>query len=99
MENNYFLTPNAKSDLQEIWIYTLETWGQSQADDYIFEFFNRFEWLANQPLLGKNRQEISLGYYSFLQAEHIIFYEISDNGIAIIGILHQSMDIDNYFDS
>lgn len=99
MENNYFLTPNAKADLQEIWNYTLDNWGEVQADDYIFEFFSRFEWLCNQPLIGKHRPEIKAGYYSLLQAEHIIFYEISNNGIAIIGIPHQSMDVANFFES
>ena len=99
MENNYFLTRNAKTDLQEIWNYTFEVWGEPQADEYIFEFFSRFEWLSKQPKIGKHRPEINAGYYSFPQAEHVIFYEIINDGIAVIGIPHQSMDIDNFFES
>ncbi len=96
--NNYFLTPNAKNDLQNIWNYTLEVWGEGKADEYIVEFFNRFEWLSEQPMLGKHRPEIKEGCYSYPQAEHIIFYELRNQYIAIIGIPHQSMDIDQFFD-
>ena len=99
MESNYFITPNAKADLQEIWNYTLEAWNEEQADDYIFALFSRFEWLSERPLIGKHRPEIKTGYYSFPQAEHVIFYEIINNSIAIIGIPHQSMDIANFFES
>ena len=31
---NYFLTTNAKIDLQEIWNYTFEEWGEPHADEY-----------------------------------------------------------------
>jgi len=97
--NNYFLTPNAKTDLQQIWNYSFEVWGEQQADEYIFEFFNRFEWLCNQPLVGKHRPEIKAGYYSYIQADHVIFYQIINNGVAVIGIPHQAMDINNFFES
>ena len=35
--HNYRLTPSAKSDLIEIWNYTVEIWGEKQAEKYLQE--------------------------------------------------------------
>lgn len=35
--HKYRLTPSAKSDLIEIWNYTIETWGEKQAEKYLQE--------------------------------------------------------------
>jgi toxin ParE1/3/4 len=34
---NYRLTPAAKSDLLGIWNYTVETWGENQAEKYLLD--------------------------------------------------------------
>ena len=57
----------------------------------------RFEWLAERPNLGKHRPEIKEGYYSYPQGSHVVFYLIRDDGIDIIGVPHQRMDVMNYF--
>ena len=90
---NYRLTPAAKSDLLEIWNYTVETWGEKQAEKYLQDIEVKLEKLAANPELGKRRSEISPGYYSFPGEKHIIFYLQSGNYIDIIGILHRRMDI------
>ncbi|MGQ8366143.1 type II toxin-antitoxin system RelE/ParE family toxin [Glaciecola sp. 1036] len=97
-KSSYLLTPNAKNDLRGIWNYTFDIWGEQQAEEYLFEFFKRFSWLADQPFVGTHRPEVRQGYYSFLHAEHVVFYEIINNDIVIIGIPNQSMDIDLFFD-
>jgi toxin ParE1/3/4 len=91
---NYRLTPAAKSDLLEIWNYTVETWGEKQAERYLLDIEIKLEQLAANPKLGRQRPEISPGYYSFPVEKHIGFYLYSGNHISIIGILHGRMDID-----
>ena len=90
---NYRLTPAAKSDLLEIWNYTVETWGEKQAEKYLLDIETKLEQLAAIPELGRQRSEISPGYYSFSVRKHIIFYLQSGNHIDIISILHGRMDI------
>ncbi len=34
---DYRLTPAAKSDLLEIWNYTVETWGEKKAEKYLLD--------------------------------------------------------------
>ena len=90
---DYRLTPAAKSDLLEIWNYTIEKWGEKQAEKYLLDIEKKLEQLAANPELGKQRPEINLSYYSFPVKKHIIFYLQSGNHVDIIGILHEKMDI------
>ncbi len=90
----YRLTLAAKSDLIEIWRYSVETWGEKQAEKYLQEIEETLHHLATNPEIGRQRPEIAPGYFSFPAKKHIIFYLISENTIDIIGILHGRMDID-----
>jgi toxin ParE1/3/4 len=91
----YRLTPAAKSDLLEIWQYSVETWGETQAENYLLKIEATLEKLASNPEIGRKRPEVTPGYFSFPVEKHIIFYLCSDNYIDIIGILHGRMDIKN----
>jgi len=95
---DYFLYPEARNDLEEIWLYGLENYGINQADKYIAELENRFRWLAEKPLLGKKRNEIKKDCLSYLYGSHIIFYRQKEQDIEIARVLHQSMDISSHFD-
>jgi toxin ParE1/3/4 len=92
------LTPRAKEDLRSIWHYTVTTWNEAQADKYITTLYNRFQWLAENPKLGKHRPDIQHGYYCYREGSHLVFFTCHDEGIAIIGVPHQSMDYLRYFD-
>ena len=97
---NYRLTPVAKSDLLEIWNYTVETCGVKQAEKYLVNIEIKLEQLADNPKLGRQRPEIRPGYYSFPVGKHIIFYLHSGKHVDIIGVLHGRMDVDkNLFPS
>lgn len=90
----YRLTPSAKSDLIEIWDYTVRTWGEQHAEKYLQDIEDTLNELAASPGLGRQRPEIAPGYFSFPARKHIIFYLNSGHHIDIIGILHGKMDID-----
>ncbi len=92
--HKYRLTPSPKSDIVDIWKYTVETWGEKQAEKYLQDVEDTINHLAENPELGKQRPEIVPGYYSFPVRKHIIFYLIADSHLDIIGILHGKMDID-----
>lgn len=93
----FLLSKAAQQDILSIRDYTLETWGEDQARTYLTELRERLEWLAENPALGKKRDEIKAGYHSFPQGRHIIFYRISNDCIEVLGIIHQSEDIDAHF--
>ena len=93
MTSRYSIRAAAQEDLEEIWLYTFEEWGLDQADRYLNSLFSRFSWLAENPGIGKKRDDIKTGYHCFPEGRHLVFYIISENGIDIIGLPHQSMDV------
>ncbi|MDP2713531.1 type II toxin-antitoxin system RelE/ParE family toxin [Rheinheimera sp.] len=94
---NYRVTPRARDDLINIARYTEITWGKQQRNRYLKALEKRFEWLGENPLLGKHRTDIHQGYYSFPQAQHVIFYLPDIDVIDIIGVLYKEMDVISYF--
>lgn len=99
MTPSFRVTPRAFEDLKNIGRYTLGQWGRQQRDAYLRGLDARFAWLAKQPMLGRQRDEIAPGYRSYRHESHIIFYLIRDGGIDIIGVPHQAMDIPRHLDS
>ena len=94
----YSLHRQAQDDLEAIWKFSYQEWGTEQADQYIRSLLSRFTWLSENPQLGKHRTDLKPGYYCFPEGMHLIFYTITQNGIDIIGVPHQNMDIVGYFD-
>ncbi|MBD3902991.1 type II toxin-antitoxin system RelE/ParE family toxin [Chryseobacterium sp. Ch-15] len=93
----YILSEIADEDLVNIFDYTMDEFGFDQAEKYLFEIDDIFQNLIINPQLGKTRNEIKQGLYSFPKDNHVIFYRISEDHIRIVRILHGSRDIPNYF--
>ena len=91
------LTPRAEKDLDDIALYTIQKWGAAQMETYLRQFDERFRWLAENPDLGRRRDEVHPGYKSWSQGRHVIFYVRRADRIAIIGVPHRAMDIEAYF--
>ena len=91
------ITPRARDDLKNIGRYTERAWGKAQRNRYLKSLDARFNWLAENPLLGKHRTDICEGYHSFPEGQHVVFYMFSSSTIDIIGIPHKEMDTISYF--
>ena len=89
----YRLTPRAFSDLDAIADYSLDSLGPSQTEAYLAKIADRFQWLAENPSIGRQRDDVADGYRSFPEGKHLIFYLVMPDHIAIIGVPHASMDL------
>lgn len=89
------LHENAIADLEDIWLYTLETWSLEQADRYYDLLIKEIDFLSKKPKSGKNLSSLRPGYYSSKVKSHFIFYKFSATELDVIRILHESMDIPN----
>ncbi len=49
----YLLRPKARQDLEGIWFYTKDTWGEDHADSYIHDLDSGFQALAAKPEKGR----------------------------------------------
>lgn len=83
----------ALSDLEEIWLYTLNTWSSEQADRYHDLIIKEVAFLAKKPQAGKNMHSLRPGYFSSKVKSHFIFYKYTQTEIEIVRIIHESMDI------
>ena len=97
MSGRYRLTPRALADLDAIADYTLAHWGEAQMATYLRSLADRFTWLARNPQLGRLRPEIASDVRCYRECSHLIFYRSREDAIEIIGIPHQAMDVDGYF--
>ena len=93
----YILSEIADKDLEDIFDYTFDEFGFDQAEKDLLEIEEIFRNLIINPQIGKKRDEIKQGLYSFPKDNHIIFYRILDNHIRIVRVLHGSRDIPKYF--
>jgi len=96
MKAAYGLRALAREDLEAIWPYTFEQRGIKQAQRYLEAMLTCFEDLAENPQLGRERGDVKPGYRSFPQGRHVVFYKIGESTIEIIGIVHQSADVDGH---
>ena len=91
------LSQTAEKDLEDIWSYTLSTWGKDQALAYLDMFEKGLYQILENPLIGKARPEIKPGYRALQVGKHLIFYLAGTEFVDVIGIPHQRMDILKYF--
>jgi len=84
-------TRQAESDLVSIGTYTLSTWGEAQTDRYLSELELSCRQLAASPLLGRSCDDVRPGLRRMEHGKHVIFYRMTDGGILVTRILHQSM--------
>ncbi|AHL34653.1 plasmid stabilization protein ParE [Pseudomonas brassicacearum] len=88
----YRLTPAAERDLEDIWVYTAEQWGQKQANHYIDILATTLSDLAQHPKTAPACDHIRLGYRRRSIEQHMIYFRIATYGVSIIRILHDRMD-------
>jgi len=89
------LSPQAESDLEDIWLYTFKTWSADQAYLYHNAFVEAFEDLAAGRKFGRP-VDIREGYFKYPVGAHLVFYRILEAGIVVVRILHQRMDVNRH---
>ena len=88
--------PLAQADLEGIWLYTYDQWGEDQATRYLRLLDIQIQELAADPERGKSREEIRAGYYSIRVGRHVVFYTFTDKMLGIQRVLHGQMDVERH---
>ena len=89
--------PRAVDDLMEIWDYIADD-SIARADAFIDDVDARLQLLAQQPMLGRSREELAPGLRSFSLQRYVIFYEVTPNGITVVRVLHGARDLGPLFE-
>ena len=91
----YVISKKAVSDLEEIWLYTVEKWSIDQADRYYNLIFDEIQFICKNVNAGKSMEHVRKGYRASKVKSHLIFYRIQNNIVEVVRILHERMDIEN----
>jgi toxin ParE1/3/4 len=91
------ITPRARTDLIEIWLYIADD-SITNADSFIDKLHETLQALGHQPGTGRHREELGSGILSFPFGRYMIFYRVIPKAIEIVRVLHGARDIENIFE-
>ena len=86
---NYKLTSEAEEDLWRIYHWGFSHHGEAAADEYYAAFFDRFEQIAEQPLLYPPAENIRQGYRRSVCGVDNIYYRINGKTVEVMAIIGQ----------
>jgi plasmid stabilization system protein ParE len=49
-----WLSPKAEVDMNDIWLYTLDSWGRAQATDDLLALDRTIKLLRENPMIGRS---------------------------------------------
>lgn len=87
------LTRAAQADLDGIGRHTDERWGIAQRDHYLSLLDKAFRQLADNPELGRPRDEVRRNLRGYVCREHIVFYRVVTSDVVVVRVLHHARDI------
>lgn len=90
-------TPAARNDIEETWQY-LGEFGEDVAKKLIRQIIEKCEYLARNPKIGRERNELILQLRQFPFKNYNIFYFPIRNGVEIYRVLHSSRNNVQIFD-
>jgi toxin ParE1/3/4 len=89
---SFRLTREAAADVADIYRYSFDNFGETQADTYHDRLSECFRLLADTPFLGRDYSFLRPGLRRHEHASHSVYYRVTDTGILILRVLHQRMD-------
>ena len=92
--SGYVLSLDADADLQDIYAYSNEAWGERQAVLYLNDLYVVFGRIGHHPAIGRPRRELGDEIRSLPHGAHVVFYMPWQGEVAILRVLHGSMDVE-----
>lgn len=86
------LTPAALGDLEDIWRYTAQQWGEAQAAHYLDVLNDAFVALAQSPRSAPQCEHIRPGYRRQTVERHAVYFRVDADVVIVVRVLHERMD-------
>ena len=83
---------SAESDLLEIWDYIASESSSGRADKFVDRLDGVLSLLAEQPYMGRSRDELGRTLRSHPVGNYVILYRPLDDGIVVVRVVHGHMD-------
>jgi toxin ParE1/3/4 len=88
----YSLSRAAAADLNDIFLYTIKTFGLRQAERYYLAIQLALRRIADTPDLGRTIAGRTRTFRQFNCQRHGNFYTVGTDGVFIVRVLHLAMD-------
>ena len=82
----------ADSDIESIWQFSFEQWGESRADRYYDKLEDGITQLTHTPAIGRARDEIREGLRAYHVGRHFIYYYVRDDHVYVVRVRHDKSD-------
>ncbi|BDW97639.1 plasmid stabilization protein ParE [Thalassospira tepidiphila] len=89
---NYILSQKADEDLEGIYIYSHESFGEEQAIAYFLSLRDCLNNLASSPHIGRDVSFLHPGMHCHHHKRHMVYYLIEGDGVLVVRVLHDAMD-------
>lgn len=93
---HFRLAAQAQIDLDDIWLFIAED-SLDAADRFHDLLLSKFLVLAEQPMIGRSREDLRPDLQGFVTGNYVIFYRDTPEYIEIVRVLHGARDIENLF--
>ena len=89
----------AEVDLDDIWLYVAkESQSIEPAELFLDRFAVFFSRLAQNPYLGRQRDDLRPGYRSFPVSSYVVFYRfVAAEEILVLRVIHAKRDLEEVF--
>lgn len=92
------ITPEAGSDLVNIWRYTESRYGSDAADTYLRGFNDLFSLIRERPDAGAVVSGLKPTVRSFGYRQHRVYYRIDRQRVEIVRIAHKAQNAALFFE-
>ncbi|MDQ3654882.1 MAG: type II toxin-antitoxin system RelE/ParE family toxin [Chloroflexota bacterium] len=83
------ITPEARSDIEQVLMYSEEVWGVAQSDRYEQSLYESLGRIRAFPDHGRPSNALLGGARSVICEHHVIYYTYDDDTVTIHRILHE----------
>ena len=86
------ISAQAQRDLEHIWAYTVENWGEEQAVQYVAQVRAALELLRTNPGLARAAEDVRPGLRKFTVGSHVLYVRLGDGFLRLVRVLHGRID-------
>ena len=86
------ISAQAQRDLEQIWAYSVENWGEEQAVQYVAQVRAALELLRTNPGLARPAEDVRPGLRKFTVGSHVLCVRLGDRFLRLVRVLYGRMD-------
>ena len=85
------LRPKARADLDSIWDYTADRWGEDQADSYVQQIRRTIERFTASTSTSSDAAYLFPGLRKERAGSHLVYFLVGEQ-IDVVRVLHERQD-------